>query len=239
MKKLAQHRHEVCGQIRPQRPQQRSTLLRLGTHKILEADLVTDMDKFDNELQQGQYDALVFAAASATATACRSHSGSDDDHDQTAAEQTIAVDRDAAIRLADLCVQHGVALYMISVIGADDPESGHMSDNMRHYMRCKHDADKHIVYLGREHGLRYTILRAGLLTDKGGLGFVTAVENAHRGNFGHECTVSREDVADAIVHLIENGDRFSGRVIGLVSGTEKIAHALDRIVADPLEAARA
>lgn len=217
--KLAQHNHEVAGIIRPGKADHRKDLLRLGIHRLVELDLAGDtLDKLDKEI--GDCDAFVFAAGAASKLS----------NPQATPQQTTAIDKNAAMRTADMCARHNVPFYMLSAIGADDPEAGEMSSSLRHYMRCKHDADKHLVKLGRENGLKFVIVRAGVLTDKTGLGFIVAKENAHRGDFGHESSISRADVADTFVHLIEHGDKYSGRVIGIVGGTEKIGHALERIV---------
>ena len=164
--------------------------------------VVGDVENGISEFLPGM-DAVVFTAGSGA------HTGPD---------KTIDVDQNAAIRLIDDCANAGVRRFvMVSAIGAD-PESE--SDRIRHYLRAKGVADKHL----RASGLDYVIVQPGKLQDEPGTGRIELAEDLER----HE-TISREDVADTIIECLRNYLTI-GKTIRMVSGELKIKNAVAQFV---------
>jgi uncharacterized protein YbjT (DUF2867 family) len=148
-------------------------------------------------------DAVVFTAGSGS---------------RTGPEKTIDVDQDAAIRLMEDCEKAGVRrFFMVSAIGSD-PNSE--SDRIQHYFRAKGVADEKL----RASSLDYVILQPGHLTDDPGTGCIEAAEN-----LGRRGTISREDVADAIVASLENPSAI-GKTIQVLGGSFAITAAIAEAV---------
>ncbi len=148
-------------------------------------------------------DAVVFSAGSG------SHTGP---------EKTIDVDQNAAIRLIGDCEKAGVRRFlMVSAIGAD-PNSE--SDRIRHYLRAKGVADEKL----RASSLEHVIVAPGHLTDDPATGRIEASEN-----IGRRGTVSREDVADAMIAVLENAVAI-GKTIQILGGDLPIKEAIAEAV---------
>ena len=137
---------------------------------------------------------------------------------RTGPEKTVDVDQDAAMRLIDDCVASGVGRFlMVSAIGAD-PNSE--SDRIRHYFRAKGVADEHL----RASGLDYTVFAPGHLTDNDRTRRIEVAEN-----LGCRGTISREDVADAIIECLRNCLTI-GKTIQAVAGDTKVKDAIAELV---------
>lgn len=134
----------------------------------------------------------------------------------TGYDQTLLVDLWGAIRVVDACLDRGIRhLVMVSALRADDPLAG--PDKLRPYLAAKRAAD---LYLERT-DLVHTILRPGKLTDDPGTGRVrTAL-----GDRPDAITISRDDVARCILHVIQHPPSHS-RTVDLLEGDTSIEDVL-------------
>ena len=136
-------------------------------------------------------DAVVFSAGAGGGDPARTH----------------AVDYEAAVRSIDAAERSGVQRYvMVSYSRADvDVDSLDPGDSFYPYAKAKHDADARL----RSSTLDYTILGPGMLTLDRASGAVRLVDEHGRidgrAPEGDERNTSRENVADVIVHVIEQG----------------------------------
>jgi nucleoside-diphosphate-sugar epimerase len=155
-------------------------------------------------------------------------------------ERKFAVDRDAAILLADAAEAAGVRRYlMVSSKGAHpraghdagdsdylgylrekDPSSG-QDDNgidpaFAAYLRAKAEADQ--VVAARA-ALNTTIVRPGLLTNDPGTGSVTIADTTGPGS------IPREDVAAVLLALLE-APATGGQAFDVISGDAPITAAV-------------
>ena len=131
------------------------------------------------------------------------------------------VDRAGSDKLVDAAPAAGVRRYvMVSSMGAEDPEAGDPA--MRPYFEAKAQADAHL----RDSPLDWTILRPGRLTDEDGSGRVDLAAS-----LGRRGEVSRDNVADVIVALLETG-RARRRTLELLDGDTQIDVALALVDAD-------
>ena len=131
-----------------------------------------------------------------------------------------AVDRGAAVLLADAAERAGVRTYLlVSSMGTDSVADGATPDGVDEvflaYLRAKLAAEQDL--LGRP-GLAVTVLRPGGLTDDPGTGTVTLARQVERG------TVPRDDVAAVLLALLDAPR--DGAVAELVSGRTPVAQAV-------------
>ncbi|MCS1351317.1 SDR family oxidoreductase [Mechercharimyces sp. CAU 1602] len=194
---LLERNHEVRAMIRKE--EQASFFINLGATPVI-ADLEQD---FSHAIDGA--DAIIFTAGSGA------HTGLD---------KTTAIDQEGAKKAADLAEQYGVDRFiMISSIKADQPEAA-TSDAMKHYLRAKSAADKHL----RTKGINYTILRPGRLSDEKGTGkIVIAPSLEYRTD-----SIPRADVALTAVESLEAPGTFR-HSFDLFSGNEEVQTALAKL----------
>jgi uncharacterized protein YbjT (DUF2867 family) len=131
------------------------------------------------------------------------------------AEKKQTVDRAGSDKLVDAATTARVDRYvMVSSMRADDPDAG--SAQMRPYYEAKGQADACL----RDSELDWTIVRPGRLTDERGSGRVAVAAS-----LGEQGEVSRDNVADVIVSLLETG-RASRQTFELLDGETDIDVAL-------------
>lgn len=122
-------------------------------------------------------------------------------------KRTHAVDYEAAARSIEAAEKSGVRRYvMVSYSRADvDIDSLDPDDGFYAYAKAKHDADARL----RESSLDYTILGPGMLTLDAASKSLRLVDNQGRIDGrdpeGDERNTSRENVAEVIVHVIDQG----------------------------------
>jgi uncharacterized protein YbjT (DUF2867 family) len=165
--------------------------------------VVADLEEpLDPALEASAAEALVFAAGSGSGTG---------------PEQTLAVDRDGAIRSIAAMEATGIRRYvMLSALRADPGSEG---SPISHYLRAKGIADEHL----RRSDLHYTILRPGRLTFDEGTGKVDLAPDPESGG-----SISREDVAAVMVASLDQ-ERTVGKTFDLLEGSIPIADALSRL----------
>src|SRR3954470_7599603 len=134
-------------------------------------------------------------------------------------ERKLTMDRDGAIKLARAASAAGVPRYvMVSSVGAEDPPGG--EDTFSVYLRAKAEADAALV----ASGLRWTIVRPGMLTDDAGDERVRIQTTAVREK------VPRDDVA-AVLAAVLHRDGSDGATVYVVDGDETVDTALDAALA--------
>src|SRR3954452_5120809 len=134
-------------------------------------------------------------------------------------ERKLTMDRDGAIKLARAASAAGVARYVIvSSVGAEDPPAG--DDTFSIYLRAKAEADAALV----ASGLRWTIVRPGMLTDEDGDDRVRVQTAPVRAE------VPRDDVA-AVLAAVLRRDDADGATVYVVDGDEAVDRALDAALA--------
>lgn len=120
-------------------------------------------------------------------------------------KRTHAVDYEAAARSIEAAEKSGVRRYvMVSYSRADvDIDSLDPDDSFYAYAKAKHDADARL----RESSLDYTILGPGMLTLDAASKSLRLVDDQGRIDGrdpdGDERNTSRENVAEVIVHVID------------------------------------
>lgn len=145
-------------------------------------------------------DAVVFAAGAGP--------GSGD-------ERKRSMDYGGAVKLVEAALETGVKRYVIiSSMGAGDP--GSAPEAMRAYQRAKGEADAAIV----ASRLEYTIVRPGGLTNDPGTGRIAAAAS-----LGRHGTVSRDDVADTIVAVLDTPSTV-GKTFEMLEGDTPIGEAV-------------
>lgn len=127
------------------------------------------------------------------------------------------IDRGGSDKLVEAATTLGVPRYvMVSAMGADDPSSG--PEALQPYLEAKGQADERL----RASALDWTVLRPGGLTSDAGTGKVRLAPRLPRGQ------VSRDNVADVLVALLETG-RAVRRTLDLLDGDTEIDVALARL----------
>jgi nucleoside-diphosphate-sugar epimerase len=160
------------------------------------------------------YDAIVFTAGSGGSTG---------------AEKTLTIDLEGAVRTIEAAKMSGINRYlMVSAAGSDDRSFWDKAEGMKPYYIAKHYADEML----KQSTLNYTILRPVMLTDNDGTGKLKASETME----GLNREISREDVATAIVHLLDREDTY-GKVIEMSEGEHSIEDAISAAVQSQLEPA--
>jgi uncharacterized protein YbjT (DUF2867 family) len=129
------------------------------------------------------------------------------------------VDRDAAILLADAAEAAGVERYVMVSAMAADPRATADDDVFQAYLRAKGVADEAIR---SRHGLKWTVVRPGALTNDAGNGRVAIAESTGRGS------VPREDVAAVLVAVLDE-PATAGKSFDLISGETPIAEAVSAL----------
>lgn len=146
----------------------------------------------------------------------------------TGADKTLAIDLDGAVRSMEAAKKAGIGRFvMVSAAGSDNREFWDKAD-MKPYYVAKHYADEML----RATDLDYTILRPVRLTNDEGTGRFKANNSPE----GLNQEISRADVAEAIVYLLNN-DSTSGKTIEISNGEESIQDAINSAVhSDPVHA---
>jgi len=178
--------------------------------------LVGDLEESVDELKKkfDGYDAVVFTAGSGGSTG---------------PDKTLAIDLEGAVRTMEAAKMSGIMRYvMVSAAGSDDRSFWDKAEGMKPYYVAKHYADEML----KQSNLNYTILRPVMLTDNDGTGKVKASETME----GLNREISREDVADAIVHLLDRDDTY-GKVIEMSEGEHSMEDAISAAVNSQLEPA--
>lgn len=134
----------------------------------------------------------------------------------TGPDKTLMIDLHGAIRAADLASELGLSRYlMVSAMRAEDPLTA--PEKLRPYSVAKYAADAHL----RHAGVPYLILKPGRLTDDAATRKVaTSLEET-----GGDNTVSRANVAHALLHLVQSRELVD-REFDLLDGDREIAEAL-------------
>jgi nucleoside-diphosphate-sugar epimerase len=195
---------------------QKDELLQYGAYDILEADLVKNRDNIDDEMKRNHYDVFFFVAGAASKTR----------NEKPSSEMTKLVDRDSAIAIAEICKTYSTFFILLSSIGAENPDQEKVPESLRHYMRMKHEADEHVISLGKgDNPLRYMIFRPGYLTDYVGNEKIMMSEYIQIDS-PDTTFVAREDVAKVLTKAAELKDRLYGRVLYFIAGDTYYLQAL-------------
>ncbi|QIT54668.1 SDR family oxidoreductase [Aquisalimonas sp. 2447] len=132
----------------------------------------------------------------------------------TGADRTLMVDLHGAVRAIELAEELGVKRFlMLSALRANDPL--HAPEALRPYMAAKHAADRLLV----GSGVPYVILAPGKFTDEEATGLVSTTPESQ-----HDITVSRGNVAEAMLEILRHPDLVNRR-IELVDGDTPVAEA--------------
>lgn len=139
--------------------------------------------------------------------------------------RTHAVDYEAAIRAMAAASQAGVRRFvMVSYATAStDVHRLDPGDSFYPYARAKHDADEKL----RESTLDYTILGPALLTAEPATGKITLTEDAGDDWPDNKRVTSRENVAEAIAHVIK-ADAAVRQTVNFYDGATPIADVMGR-----------
>lgn len=185
------------------REEQLSPFKEKGADAVL-ADLEKEIGHAFNDI-----DAVVFTAGS----------GGD-----TGEEMTDLVDRQGAIKAINRTVSHGIRRFvMVSAFGANlDQEK--WPDGMTHYYEAKSEADEYL----RDTNLDYTILMPGRLTDEPGTGRIALAPRTEE----RDGSISREDVAATILHVLEQPNTYRGSY-ELLAGDTPIKAAIRQVQVIP------
>ena len=173
--------------------------------------IVLDLEDSDVDEVAGRLkgaDAVVFAAGAGPGSGL---------------ERKDAVDRGAAVLLADACEAAGVGRYLlVSSMGVETVRDGATPDGVDEvfvaYLRAKLAAEDDL----RRRALDWTVLRPGRLTDEPGTGRVRLAPTVERGD------VPRDDVASVLAALID-APASAGAVLELVGGTTSVSDAVASI----------
>ncbi|QIX27780.1 NAD(P)H-binding protein [Nocardioides sp. JQ2195] len=131
-------------------------------------------------------------------------------------ERTYAVDRDAAIRVADAAGQAAAKRFvMVSYFGAGPDHGVPESEPFFHYAEAKAAADAHV----RDSGLDWTVLGPSALTLEPASGKIALGPDAGKGQ------VSRENVALVIAAALAD-ESTVGKTIEFNDGDVPITEAL-------------
>jgi uncharacterized protein YbjT (DUF2867 family) len=197
---LAARAAEPVGMIR--NPDQATDLQRIGAVPVV-LDLESSAVDQVAAVVTGA-DAVVFAAGAGPGSS---------------AARKLSVDRDAAILLADAAEAAGVRRYvMVSAFGADDYDPN-STEVFQVYLRAKAQADADL----RGRDLDWTVVRPGRLTNSPATGMVYLGDSIGGGS------VSREDVARVLVHVLDSPLTI-GRQFRLVGGSTPISDAIAELI---------
>lgn len=134
----------------------------------------------------------------------------------TGPDKTLLIDLYGAVRATDLAHEKGLARFvMVSALRAEDPQAA--PEKLRPYMAAKFAADAYL----RSSGMPYVILKPGRLINAPATRRVaTSLEETGGAN-----TVSRANVAHALLHLVQARDLVN-REFHLLDGERAIDEAL-------------
>lgn len=147
------------------------------------------------------------------------------------AERTLAVDRDAAVRMVEACGPLRKRFIMVSALSSRRPDD--VADwwspkdaetfkkayySIQTYHEAKVAADEALMRSDN----RWTIVRPGRLVDTQGTGKVKA------GKINLDGDITRSDVAQCIYETIEN-EKTVGLNIDLLNGDTDISTAINRV----------
>jgi uncharacterized protein YbjT (DUF2867 family) len=193
--RLKDHRvHEPVAMVRD--PEQQHRFSGMGVSSVV-ADLERPLDE-----ALADVDAVIFAAGSGS---------------KTGPEQTLAVDRDGAVRsvvAAEAC--HVSRYVMLSSMGADPESTGHP---ISPYLRAKGLADRHLA----RSELSWTIVRPGRLTDDPPTGRVNLAARIDGSG-----SVSRADLAEVLVAVLDH-PATPRKTLDLLEGSRTVAEALEAL----------
>lgn len=142
--------------------------------------------------------------------------------------RTRAVDYEAAVRTMDAAEQAGVTRYaMVSYVRSEtDVFSLDKENSFYPYAEAKHLADNHL----RSTGLDYTILGPGMLTTEPASGAIRVLgagaAAAAASGAPDTAGTSRENVAEAIVHVLTTGAAIR-ETVNFFDGDTPIAEAIE------------
>lgn len=159
-------------------------------------------------------------------------------------ERTKAVDNEGAIKSMDATAKAGVKRYIIvSAIDVRDrehkptPEWYNEEDRDRSekvwnaigaYMRAKYAADRSLVTENDRRKVDFTIVRPGGLNQEPSKGTIAA------GKVHLATTISREDVAKAVIEVWKN-DETKGLAIDMVGGDTPIKEAIAQVAKERID----
>ncbi|MFG6177885.1 SDR family oxidoreductase [Halomonas sp. THAF12] len=134
----------------------------------------------------------------------------------TGPDKTLLIDLYGAMRAVDLAAERVLRRFvMVSALRAENPQAA--PEKLRPYMAAKLAADAYL----KASGMPWTILKPGRLIDEP----ATRRVATSLAETGGENTVSRANVAEALLHLVQ-ADDLSGREFLLLDGEREIAEAL-------------
>lgn len=129
-------------------------------------------------------------------------------------KNVIGVDQEGAKKLTDAAKNAGAGKFvMLSSMGADNPS---VADELQDYLKAKQNADNYL----KESGIDYTIVRPGSLTDEGNSGKIELKEKLEK-----QGSISRADVAQTLVEVLENGVQ-KNQVFEILAGETPIEKAV-------------
>ncbi len=192
------------------------SVIRKGRQVRAVEDLGAEAVIFDLEAMNSSDLAKVLRGGSAIVFAAGAGPGSE-------ARRKRTVDYGASVLAQRAAMEAGVSRFIqISAYGLQSALSRDEPETWREYVRAKRDADLELT----ETTLDWTILCPTLLTNDPGTGRVSAA----LGSLPKEeaLPISRDDVADAIVVLLEQGILVHKHV-DIAGGHTPIAEALDQL----------
>ncbi|ABY22544.1 putative NAD-dependent epimerase/dehydrogenase [Renibacterium salmoninarum ATCC 33209] len=200
--KLAAAGHEAQGLIR--KPEQQQDLSSRGIVPVL------------LDLENSSVDEVAAALAGVDTVVFAAGAGPD-----SGPERKDTVDRAGSVLLADAAERAGVARFVqISSMGADSVRDGArpdgLDDDFYAYLLAKLAAEDD---LSARHGLDWTIVRPGRLTNDEPTGLVALAPNTGRG------AIPRADVAAVLVELI-SASAGSRQILELISGDDAVSTAV-------------
>lgn len=150
-------------------------------------------------------DAIVFTAGSGGST------GDD---------KTLLIDLDGAVKVMEAAKANNIDRFiMVSAFGAENRDR--WSDQLKPYYVAKHFADEWL----RATGLNYTIVRPGMLENKGSIRKVLIEEKITE---SETMTIPRIDVAKVLLETIDNEKTYL-QSFDVVTGNKAIQEALESI----------
>jgi uncharacterized protein YbjT (DUF2867 family) len=129
-------------------------------------------------------------------------------------KNVFGVDQEGAKRLIDASKNAEVKKFvMLSSMGTDNPSAGGELEN---YFRAKQNADNYL----KKSGLIYSIVKPGALTDEKSTGEIQLKEKLK-----NQGSISRADVAQAIIEVLEDGVK-KNQAFEIITGDTNIKKAV-------------
>ncbi|KAK4632487.1 UPF0659 protein [Fulvia fulva] len=205
-------------------PDQKSDIQSLGGKPIVQSIEDSTVDDFVSTIKQTNPSTVIWAAGAGGGSP----------------ERTKAVDNEGAIKSMDATAKAGVTKRYIIISAIDvrnrdnkpEPEWYNDEDRDRSnkvwgaigpYMHAKFAADRSLVTENDRRGLDYTIVRPGGLSQDPAKGTIAA------GKVHLNTTISREDVAAAVVEIMKN-EGTKGLAIDMVGGDTPVRDAIADVV---------